>query len=295
MIKSMTGFGKSHFQDENINFNIEIKTVNSRYLDINIKMPNQLNFLEDKIKTIIKSYVNRGRVDVFIKSDSRNIGKSNIVVDLDSAKKMYDSLRLISDYLSLSNEKSEPNLSEILKNEDILTYESQDLDEEYLLNIVKDTIEIALSDVLRMRTFEGENLYKDLNSNIEKLNVYVDEVNRNISGIKEELRVKIYKNISEILEKNIIDEDRLANEIVYYADKVDINEEITRLYSHIAHFKKMLESFDTVGKKLDFITQELLRETNTIASKSSKIEIINLVIEMKTIIEKIKEQVQNIE
>lgn len=295
MIKSMTGFGKSHFQDENINFNIEIKTVNSRYLDINIKMPNQLNFLEDKIKTIIKSYVNRGRVDVFIKSDSRNIGKSNIVVDLDSAKKMYDSLRLISDYLSLSNEKSEPNLSEILKNEDILTYESQDLDEEYLLNIVKDTIEIALSDVLRMRTFEGENLYKDLNSNIEKLNVYVDEVNRNISGIKEELRVKIYKNISEILEKNIIDEDRLANEIVYYADKVDINEEITRLHSHIAHFKKMLESSDTVGKKLDFITQELLRETNTIASKSSKIEIINLVIEMKTIIEKIKEQVQNIE
>ncbi|MFM1538882.1 YicC/YloC family endoribonuclease, partial [Helcococcus bovis] len=285
----------SHFQDENINFNIEIKTVNSRYLDINIKMPNQLNFLEDKIKTIIKSYVNRGRVDVFIKSDSRNIGKSNIVVDLDSAKKMYDSLRLISDYLSLSNEKSEPNLSEILKNEDILTYESQDLDEEYLLNIVKDTIEIALSDVLRMRTFEGENLYKDLNSNIEKLNVYVDEVNRNISGIKEELRVKIYKNISEILEKNIIDEDRLANEIVYYADKVDINEEITRLHSHIAHFKKMLESSDTVGKKLDFITQELLRETNTIASKSSKIEIINLVIEMKTIIEKIKEQVQNIE
>ncbi|MFM1581690.1 YicC/YloC family endoribonuclease [Helcococcus bovis] len=295
MIKSMTGFGKSHFQDENLNFNIEIKTVNSRYLDINIKMPNQLNFLEDKIKTIIKSYVNRGRVDVFIKSDSRNIGKSNIVVDLDSAKKMYDSLRLISDYLSLSNEKSEPNLSEILKNEDILTYESQDLDEEYLLNIVKDTIEIALSDVLRMRTFEGENLYKDLNSNIEKLNVYVEEVNRNISGIKEELRVKIYKNISEILEKNIIDEDRLANEIVYYADKVDINEEITRLHSHIAHFKKMLESSDTVGKKLDFITQELLRETNTIASKSSKIEIINLVIEMKTIIEKIKEQVQNIE
>lgn len=295
MIKSMTGFGKSHFQDENLNFNIEIKTVNSRYLDINVKMPNQLNFLEDKIKTIIKSYVNRGRVDIFIKSDFRNIGKSNIVVDLDSAKKMYDSLRLISDYLSLSNEKSEPNLSEILKNEDILTYESQDLDEEYLLNIVKDTIEIALSDVLRMRRFEGENLYKDLNSNIEKLNVYVDEVNRNISGIKEELREKIYKNISEILEKNIIDVDRLANEIVYYADKVDINEEITRLYSHIAHFKKMLESSDTVGKKLDFITQELLRETNTIASKSSKIEIINLVIEMKTIIEKIKEQVQNIE
>ncbi|MFM1535390.1 YicC/YloC family endoribonuclease [Helcococcus ovis] len=295
MIKSMTGFGKSHFQDENVNFNIEIKTINSRYLDINIKMPNKLNFFEDKIKNIVKSYINRGRVDVYIKSDSRNIGKSNIVVDLDSAKKMYDSLRLISNHLSLSDKNSEPNLSEILKNEDILTYESQDLDEEYLYNIVKNTMEIALSDVVKMRVFEGENLYKDLNSNIGKLNAYVDEVNNNISGIKEELREKIYKNISEILEKNIIDEDRLANEIVYYADKVDINEEITRLYSHILHFKRVLESSESIGKKLDFITQELLRETNTIASKSSKIEIINLVIEMKTIIEKIKEQVQNIE
>lgn len=296
MIKSMTGYGKSSYQDEKFIFDIEIKTVNSRFLDINNRMPNQLNFLEEKINKIIKQYITRGRVDIFIRTSNKKFGKSKIFVDLDAVEEMSESLRLIAQKANIIGERAIPSISDIISNEDVLRYEVEEIDGDYLFEIIKNTLEEVLEKVVKMRKDEGENLYKDLRSNIDKLSSFKKEIDKYSDNIKTEIREKLYNNINEILDSNVISEDRLANEIVLYADRLDINEELTRLDSH---FKLFLDTLDmdktSVGKKLDFICQELLRETNTIASKSSKIEILNLTIEMKTIIEKLKEQVQNVE
>lgn len=295
MIKSMTGYGKTVYQDENFNLDIEMKTINSRFLDINIRMPNQLNFLEDRIKKIVKNSIERGRVDIFIKSSNKRLGRSTIKVDIEAAKSMKDSLDFIANTVNLKGEKAVPSISDILLNEDVITYESDDLDEDLIFNIVSCELQKVIQKVIFMRNDEGKNLYDDLKNNLLELINYKSKINEFTIDIKSEIREKLYKNISDILDKNIINEDRLANEIVLYADRIDINEEITRLDSHFEQFQNTLESKEAVGKKLDFICQELLRETNTIGSKSSKIEILNIVIEMKTIIEKIKEQVQNVE
>lgn len=295
MIKSMTGYGKSSYLDEKIDIDIEIKTVNSRFLDINIKMPYQLNFMEDKIKKLIKEYVKRGRVDVFIKSKSNNLGNTNIVVDENQAKKMYEALNLLTDMFDIKGEYNSIRISDLLKNEEIIKFEAQPFDEEYISKVILDTLNDVLIKLSDMRIKEGKNLREDLLSNLEKLISYRDEISKYEKNIKVEIRDRLYENINEILEDFDINEDRLANEIVFYADRQDINEELQRLESHFKQFKSNLDSDESVGKKLDFITQEMLRETNTIGSKTSKIEVTNHIIEMKTTIEKIKEQVQNIE
>lgn len=294
MIKSMTGFGKSSFQDQEYNLDIEVKTVNSRYLDVNIRMPNQLNFLEDKIKKLIKSKLSRGRVDVFIRSNNKNLAKSNILVDLEAAKEMAESLRMIAEVTKIS-EATSITVADILKNDDVLSFEAPEMDEERMVQIIESTLGQALDQVNSMREVEGAELFKDLSCNIDSLIENKASISAYSHNIKQEIREKLYKSIKEILDESIINEDRLANEIVLYADRIDINEELTRLDSHFIQFRDSMKESGPVGKKLDFITQELLRETNTIASKSSKIEILNDIISMKTIIEKIKEQVQNVE
>lgn len=293
MIKSMTGFGKSHYMDENLDLDLEIKSVNSRYLDISIKMPNQLNFLEDKLKKTIKSFIERGRVDLFIRSQRKGIGKSNIIVDLDLAKEMKTKL----DSLCKAADISSPiSLRDILINDDILVFQSGDYDESYLEKALIDTVSIALEKLDIMRIEEGRELYKDLDENITRLENLSDKIGKYAENISNDARDRLYININKLIDKNIaLDEERLANEVAYFADKADINEELIRLKSHFVQFRQSMAFNNAIGKKLDFITQEMLRETNTIGSKSSKLEITELVIEMKTIIEKIKEQVQNIE
>lgn len=293
MIKSMTGFGKTHFLNEELNFDLEVKTVNSRFLDINIRMPYQLNFLEDKINKLIKQYINRGRVDIFIRSKNKAIGNTAIKVDLDLAKDMGEKLQEIAKQADISKDKI--SLNDILRNEDVLVFEPEELDDDFLEKIVLGQLEEVLKELVDMRTEEGKNLHKDLSSNLNDLKENLDKVKELVKDIKQEIKDKLYKSINENIDSKLVDEDRLAVEIVYYADKQDINEEITRLYSHIDQFNKHLEADGPIGKKLDFISQEMLRETNTIASKSQKLDLINITIEMKTIIEKIKEQVQNIE
>lgn len=296
MIKSMTGYGKTSYQDEKFTFDIEIKTVNSRFLDINNRMPNQLNFLEEKMNKIIQKYITRGRVDIFIRTSNKKFGKSKIVVDLDAVENMSESLHIIAQKANIIGEKAIPSLSDILSNEDVLRYETDEIDEEHLFEIIKTSLVEALELVTKMRIDEGKNLYNDLKSNIDRLSTYKNDIEKHSENIKSEIRDKLYNNIKEVLDSKIINEDRIANEIVLYADRVDINEELTRLDSHFIQFISTLDSEKTaVGKKLDFICQELLRETNTIASKSAKIEVLNITIEMKTLIEKIKEQVQNVE
>lgn len=293
MIKSMTGYGKGHFSDEKLNLDIEIKTVNSRYFDANIRMPYQLNFMEDKIRTLLKKYLNRGRIDVFIRSKKKNLANSNIDVDLNQAKIMYQSMLDISE--STGVDPTTIRVGDILRNDDVLTFVAEDLDDDYVTDTVLNQIDKVLQELVSMRKEEGKNLYTDLLSNIELLRDHKTKIQDKSLFIKNEIRNKLEKSIKEAMDSSIIDEDRLATEIIYYADKHDINEELTRLDSHFDQFTSILDSKVPSGKKLDFITQEILRETNTIGSKSSKIDITNLVIEMKTIIEKIKEQVQNVE
>ncbi len=293
MIKSMTGFGRHSFIDENISIDFEMKSVNSRYLDLSIRMPNQFNFLEDTIRKIVKKSIHRGRVEIYIRSAKKNIGKSQILVDLDAAINMRDSLQSIIDTTGI---ESKIELSDILKNEDVLSYRQADLEEDYLEKILVDSLEKTISALDEMRIIEGENLLKVLNSYIDEIEVNIEKISSLSCDLTGEYRDKLKESIGKLLDENYpINEDRLANEIVFYADRADIQEEITRMKSHIKLFRNTLDHKESSGKKLDFISQEMLRETNTIGSKSNKDEITKLVIEQKTIIEKIKEQVQNIE
>ena len=295
MIKSMTGYGKSSYMDDKLNIDVEIKTVNSRFLDINIRMPYQLNFMEDKINKLIRKYITRGRVDLFIKSKTKSLGNTNIIIDELQAQKMYDSLEFLKSKFNLKGEYRDIRISDILRNEDVLKFESEELDEEYLSSTILNTVEDVLKQLVNMRIDEGNNLKKDLICNLKLLKNNKEKISEQVKDLKEEIRNKLFTNIQEILNQISINEDRLANEIVFYADRQDINEELSRLDSHFIQFENNLESNEAIGKKLDFITQEMLRETNTIGSKTLNIYVINHIIEMKTTIEKIKEQVQNIE
>ncbi len=295
MIKSLTGYGKVNYTDENLNLDIEIRSVNSRYLDMNIRMPNQLLFLEDKITKQLKSIIKRGRVEVYIRSKNKNLATSKIHVDEKAVLETKEAFEKIAEIADLDFDSKNIELKDLLFNSDILVFEPKELDDKYLEEIILSNIDIATSKLLDMKIEEGSNLEKDLINNVNLLKDYKDEIEVYAKDIKEEIKEKLLTNIEESLDTGKIDQDRLANEIIYYADKSDINEELTRLDSHFKQFINTINSSDSSGKKLDFITQEFLRETNTIASKSSKIEITNISIEMKTIIEKIKEQVQNVE
>lgn len=293
MIKSMTGYGRENYIDENVSIDLEIKSVNSRYLDISIRMPNQLNFLEDTLRKTIKNYINRGRVDVFIRSAKKNISKSNISVDLGAAMEMKNKLQEIIDHTGITNEIT---LHDLLRNDDIISFDSSDQDDDILEEIVVSTLQKSIQALDDMRIKEGANLSEVLEELLKKIEINTKKIEDLSINQVEEYKDKLEQSISKILDpKHQIDEDRLANEVVFYADRADIHEEISRLYSHLQQFREALKSKKPIGKKLDFITQEMLRETNTIGSKSNKDEITQLVIEQKTIIEKIKEQVQNVE
>lgn len=295
MIKSMTGYGKSSYMDDKLNIEVEIKSVNSRFLDINIRMPYQLNFMEDKINKLIRKYIKRGRIDLFIKSKTKSLGNTNITIDEVQAGKMYEALNSLKNTFNLEGEYRDIRISDILRNEDVLRFEAEELDDEYLSSVILNTIEEVLVQLVNMRIAEGLNLKNDLSNNIDILKENRENICNQVKNLKEEIRNKLFTNIQEILDQNIINEDRLANEIVFYADRQDINEELSRLNSHFIQFEESLETNEAIGKKLDFISQEMLREVNTIGSKTSNINVTNHVIEMKTTIEKIKEQVQNIE
>nr|WP_276938930.1 YicC/YloC family endoribonuclease [Helcococcus sueciensis] len=295
MIKSMTGYGKSSYMDDKLNIEVEIKSVNSRFLDINTRMPYQLNFMEDKINKLIRKYIKRGRIDLFIKSKTKSLGITNITIDEVQAGKMYEALNSLKNTFNLEGEYRDIRISDILRNEDVLRFEAEELDDEYLSLVILNTIEEVLVQLVNMRIAEGLNLKNDLSNNIDILKENRENICNQVKNLKEEIRNKLFANIQEILDQNIINEDRLANEIVFYADRQDINEELSRLNSHFIQFEESLETNEAIGKKLDFISQEMLREVNTIGSKTSNINVTNHVIEMKTTIEKIKEQVQNIE
>lgn len=292
MIRSMTGYGKGSLNIEGREYQVEIKSVNHRYLDINIKMPRTLSYLEETVKKEISEKIKRGKIDVFITFENNSQEGRNIKINKELAKIYINQLKELAQEENIS---SNIEVIDIAKFPEILTIKIDEEDEKIKNEIIQATKE-ATDKIVEMKSIEGQKIAQDLLERIEKIENKIEEISKKSTGLIEEYVVKLEKRIKEILQTEEVDKTRLAQEVVIYADKCSIEEEITRLKSHIYQFKNLIaDNNETIGKKLDFIIQEMNRETNTIGSKANNLEITNGVIDIKTELEDIREQVQNIE
>ena len=292
MIRSMTGYGKSTLSVDGREYKMEIKRVNHRYLDISVKMPKTISYLEDTIKKQISEKIKRGKVDVFVTFENNSQEGRNIQINKELAKMYIKQLKELAE-----EEKILSNIEvmDIAKIPDILTVKADEDDEKIKEEIIQTTQE-AVNKIIEMKSIEGSKIEQDLLARIDNIENKIEEISKKSTGLIEEYVVKLEKRIKEILKTEEIDKSRLAQEVVIYADKCSVEEEITRLRSHIYQFKSLItDQNETIGKKLDFIIQEMNRETNTIGSKANNLEITNGVIDIKTELEDIREQVQNIE
>lgn len=290
-MKSMTGFGRASLESNGKNYIIEIKTVNNKYSDITVKSPKRLSFMEDKIRKQIANRITRGKVEVSVSFFDFSNKSKNVVLNKEIAKEYIKQLREIADENNLSENIS---VVEIAKLPDILNSIDSDNDEEIASEALQ-CLNMALDSLIEMRKTEGENIKQDLLVRIERVQNLVDKIAENSKGIVEEYVSKLEKRVKEILKTDVVDENRIAQEAVIYADKTSIEEEITRLNSHIVQFKELVNNDGPVGEKLDFMIQEMNRETNTIGSKAGSGEITKAVIDLKVELEDIREQIQNIE
>ena len=293
MIKSMTSFGRAQSEEgKDVCFSIEMKSVNHRYLDINIRMPKMMIALEEKIRNIIGKRLNRGKVDVFINYKSYESGSGKATLNMDLAKDYYECLKKIHNELDVINDIS---ATKIARFPDVITLAEPEENLNDVLKEISPLVESAINLMEDMRIKEGEKLKEDILFKIDVIYSYVEEIEKLTDCIPRNYKKKLEERISELLDSVDIDESRIALEVAILSDKAAVDEEITRLRSHLSQMKSTLDLNEPVGRKLDFIIQEMNREANTIASKSTDIDITNKVIEIKNIIEKMREQVQNIE
>ena len=291
-MKSMTGYGRAKLQKESREYIVEIKSVNHKYLDMNIKLPRNLFCMEDRVRKSISNKISRGKIDVFITYINNGIEGKNILINKDIAR-LY--IKELEELANENNIASGLRATEISKLPEVLNIVIDEDDEDKIWSDLNECLEEALSNFVNMRETEGERIKFDLEERLNEINENVAKIIQNSTGLIEEYVVKLRNRIKEMLDTDIVDETRLAQEIVIYSDKISIEEEITRIKSHIEQFRTLLDEKDPIGKKADFIIQEMNRETNTMGSKSGSIDIINLVIKIKTQIEDIREQIQNIE
>ncbi len=291
-MKSMTGYGRAKLQKESREYIVEIKSVNHKYLDMNIKLPRNLFCMEDRVRKSISNKISRGKIDVFITYINNGIEGKNILINKDIAR-LY--IKELEELANENNIASGLRATEISKLPEVLNIVIDEDDEDKIWSDLNECLEKALSNFVNMRETEGERIKLDLEERLNEINENVAKIIQNSTGLIEEYVVKLRNRIKEMLDTDIVDETRLAQEIVIYSDKISIEEEITRIKSHIEQFRTLLDEKDPIGKKADFIIQEMNRETNTMGSKSGSIDIINLVIKIKTQIEDIREQIQNIE
>ena len=292
MIKSMTGFGRCEIQQDSKKFTVELKSVNHRYLDVNIRMPKKLNFFETSIRTLLKSYANRGKVDIFITYEDLSQAQSSVKYNPLIAAEYMKYFKQMEEEFGLENDI---NVSALARFPEVLTMEEQVEDEEELWNGLKKALEGAFAQFVETRITEGENLKKDILAKLTFLEQEVSAVEERSPQIVAEYRQKLEEKVAELLADTQLEENRLAAEVILYADKICTDEEVVRLKSHIQHMRATLEEKEGIGRKLDFIAQEMNREANTILSKANDIEVSNHAISLKTEIEKIREQIQNIE
>lgn len=293
MIKSMTGFGKYEFADDNKKICVEIKSVNHRYCELSIKAPKKFNSLENSIRTLIKEYVKRGKIDVFITYEEYCKPGTRINYNKDIASDYFSCLKQICEDFGLDNNNI--NVSLISRFPDVITVEENDSNEDELWTSLENCMRNALTSFVMSREREGENLKNDIIDKLNNMRDTITAIEEHSPSIVEEYRKKLYQKVSELLGGTKVDEAVLATEIIIYADKICVDEETVRLKSHIDTMIDCLSNIDEVGRKLDFLAQEMNREANTILSKANDLTVSNMAIELKTNIEKIREQIQNIE
>ena len=293
MIKSMTGFGRCEVAEGQRRFVVEMKGVNHRYLDVNIRMPKKLNFFETAIRSLLKQSVQRGKVDLFITYEDLSESQVALKYNETLAGEYLKYFQQMQETFGLENDVRVSHLSRC---PEVLTMEEQAVDEEELWNELKKALSGAISQFVETRSTEGENLKKDLLEKLDDMLMLTEQIEKRSPQIIAEYREKLETKVKELLEDTQIEESRIAAEVVMFADKICTDEEIVRLRSHIVHMKETLKSDENgIGRKLDFIAQEMNREANTILSKANDLETSNVGINLKTEIEKVREQIQNIE
>ena len=292
MIKSMTGFGRCEIAGKDRKLTVEMKSVNHRYLDVAIKMPKKFNFFESAIRTELKNYISRGKVDVFITCEDYSEDSGSLKYNKALAKEYLTYLRQMAEEFELDNDIRVSTLS---RYPDVFVMEEQNIDEEELWKDLQSSIKGAAENFVKTRIVEGENLLKDLNVKLDTMLAHVDFITERSPKLIQEKKEKLREKVRELLEDVQIDESRLYMEVTIFADKVCVDEELVRLRSHVESTKKELAGGGSIGRKLDFIAQEMNREANTILSKANDLEISARAIELKNEIEKVREQIQNIE
>ena len=292
MIKSMTGFGRCEVQEAERKITVEMKSVNHRYLDVAIKMPKKLNFFEAAIRNELKNYIQRGKVDIFIAYEDYTDTNLCVKYNKELAAEYMGYLNQMAEDFQMDNDVRVSTLS---RYPEVLTMEEQTIDEEKLWQLLSKAIKGAAEGFVNTRIKEGENLREDLIGKLDGMLTHVDFITSRSPQIIAEYKQKLEDKVKELLEDAKVDENRLLMEVTIFADRVCVDEELVRLRSHIETTKDTLLKGGSIGRKLDFIAQEMNREANTILSKSNDLEISNHAIELKTEIEKVREQIQNIE
>ena len=290
MIKSMTGFGRCEVQKDSRKFTVEMKGVNHRYLDVNIRMPKKLNFFESGIRTLLKSYATRGKVDIFITYEDTSQAQVSVKYNSVLAGEYLKYLKQMEEEFGLENDV---RVSTLARFPEVFTMEEQSVDEEELWNGLKEALEGAFEQFVETRTAEGQNLKKDILDKLDLLEELVGYIEERSPQIVAEYRTKLEDKVRELLADTQMEESRIAAEVILFADKICTDEEVVRLKSHITHMRNTLEEDEGIGRKLDFIAQEMNREANTILSKANDISVSDHAISLKTEIEKIREQIQN--
>ena len=291
MVTSMTGYGRGEAQNEQVKVFAEIKTVNHRFCEYTIRMPRQLLVLEEKVKKKANEYIRRGRVEIFITVEGESLVSKNVKIDWDLADQY---VRLMDEVKGKYNLESSITLQDMLQLESIFLTEEVPTVPVNLETLLMESIKVALENLKHMRVQEGRELAQDLQNQLKKLAKIIEEVKNYAPSVVEQYKSRLAIKLSELTD-GLIEDSRIVTEAAIFADKCDINEELTRLESHVQQFSGTLENAEPIGRKLDFLVQEMNREVNTIGSKANDSTITKEVVEMKSLLEKLKEQVQNIE
>ena len=292
MIKSMTGFGRAEASDSDRKITIEMKSVNHRYFEPAMKMPKKLNIYEAGIRTILKKYINRGKVDIFVTYEDYSESKFCLKYNEELANEYMSIFNYMAEQFDIPNDITVSSLSHY---PEVITMEEQSGDDDAVWHLLEKAVENACVQFVESRITEGEKLKADLLEKLDYMTGLVDEIENRSPGIIEEYRQRLEDKVAELLCDTPVDENRIATEVTIYADMICVDEETVRLRSHIESTKDELIEGGSVGRKLDFIAQEMNREANTILSKANDLETSNCAISLKTEIEKVREQIQNIE
>ena len=292
MIRSMTGFGRAETNEDGKKITVEMKSVNHRYCEISTRMPKKLNFYDSAVRQLVKKYVVRGKVDVYVSLQDDSDSGSNVKYNEAIAKEYLGYLKQMSDELGVANDVTVTSLARM---PEVLVLEESESDQEKTWEQLEKTVILACENLSEMRAVEGAHLKEDIIGKLDGMVGYIDQIEKRTPEMMAAYRKKLKEKLDEVISDTNISEQLIAGELIIYSDKICVDEETVRLRTHITNMKKTLDAADNIGRKLDFLAQEMNREANTTLSKANDIEVSELAINLKTEIEKIREQIQNIE